>query len=94
MVVDRGCEVCPKRHEVCEGALQAHHVIFQKHLRDRGLDHLLWVIENGLCCCYKAHRRHHNRSQPIEREILRPENIAFANAHGLADLLDRFYPAI
>lgn len=92
VVIARGCEVCRARGEVCEGALQAHHVVYQQHLRDRGLDHLLWDVTNGLCTCYTAHRRHHNRTQPIERKLLRRENISFAERNGLDDLIERFYP--
>lgn len=91
-IVERGCEVCRARGEVCEGLLQAHHVVYQQHLRDRGLDHLLWDVANGLCVCYRAHRRQHNRTQPVERRLLRPENLAFAERNGCLDLIERFYP--
>lgn len=92
-VIARGCEVCRARGEICEGALQAHHVVTQQALRSRGLAHLLWDVTNGLCVCYRAHRRHHNRAQPVERKLLRHENITFAERNGLVDLIERYYPS-
>lgn len=66
-------------------------MIEKKTLKKRGLKHLLWDTDNGLCACERAHRRHTNRSQPIERCLLRPENDAFAFKHDLVDVLDRVY---
>lgn len=87
----RGCEVCSARGEECDGHLEAHHVVEKKTLKKRGLGHLLWDPDNGLCACYRAHRRHTNRTQPIERRLLRPENESFALRHGLVDALERLY---
>ena len=92
VIVARGCEVCPKRGEICDGRLQSHHVVTQQALKKRSLAHLTWDLDVGLCVCERAHRRHHSRHQPIERSLLRPENLAFAERHGLLDLIERFYP--
>jgi 5-methylcytosine-specific restriction endonuclease McrA len=91
-LVARGCEVCRRRGRVCPGGrLQVHHVIYAKHLAKRGLKHLRWDPRNALVCCEDSHRRHHNRREPIERRVLRVENMIFATENGLDDLLDRFY---
>jgi hypothetical protein len=90
-ILPRGCEVCGRRGEECEGRLQAHHVVYEQHLSELD-DKERWNPENGLCVCERAHRRHHSRHQPIERSLLRPENLAFAERHGLTRLVEKFYP--
>ena len=93
VTVARGCEVCPRRSEICDGSIHAHHVITQQQLRRRGLAALLWDVDNGMGLCERAHRRHHNRAQPIERQLLREEHLRFADDHGLSNLIERYYPA-
>lgn len=87
----RGCEVCPGRAEVCEGPVQAHHVIDKSLLKKRGLHSLIWHQANGMGVCFRAHRRHTNRTQPIERRLLRRDHFEFAALYRLNDALDRRY---
>jgi 5-methylcytosine-specific restriction endonuclease McrA len=91
IVVARGCEVCPRLGEACEGPIQGHHVCSRQVLRRRKLAHLTWCLENGMGVCERAHARHTNRKQPIERRLLRRDHERFAELHGLVDVLDRAY---
>lgn len=89
--IARGCEACAARGEQCEGRLEAHHMIPRSTLKDRGLHELIWHPFNGMCLCYRAHRRHTNRTQPLERRLLRREHFEFAEMFRLNDVLDRLY---
>jgi hypothetical protein len=91
LAIDRGCVASSLG--ACDGELRAHHVIYQKHLRREGLDHLLWDPCNGAALCEHHHRRHHAGYQPIPRRLLPTRCIMFANDYGLGVLLDRFYDA-
>ncbi len=90
--ISRGCEVCSGRGESCEGRLEAHHVIPKEFLKRHGLPELIWHPANGMCLCYKAHRRHTNRLQPIERAFLRRDHFELAGLYRLGWLLDSLYP--
>lgn len=76
----------------CEWPLEAHHVIAAHQLKKRGLHHLLYDVRNGLCLCYRAHRRHTNRTEPIDYSYLSQQAIDFATEVGLDWQLDRDYP--
>jgi len=76
----------------CEPPLQAMHVVPKQTLKRRGLRHLLWCPENGVCGCYRIHRRHDNKIELIPRELLPERCIDFAVEHGLVDALDRHWP--
>jgi hypothetical protein len=76
----------------CEGPLQAHHVISQQALRRRGLDRELWNVRNGVAVCEQAHRRHTLAVERICYDDLPYAAFQFANEHGLAWMIDRYYP--
>lgn len=86
-----GCVVHADPRE-CDGPLQCHHIITQQALRKRGLDFLRYDVRNGMCLCYRAHRRHTNRTEPIDYSYLSQGAIDFATEVGLDWQLDRYYP--
>lgn len=53
---------------------------------------LLWDVRNALGVCYRAHRRHHSRHQPIPFRLVPLSAIAFAAGLGLAYRLENEYP--
>lgn len=89
LAIDRGCIAASLGH--CNGDVQAHHVIYQKHLIRAGLEDLLWDPMNGAAVCYHHHRRHHGGHEPIPKALLPTRCILFAEEHGLDYLIDRFY---
>lgn len=91
LAVDGGCVVHDDPAE-CVGRLHAHHAISQQDLRKHGLFAYLWDPTNGATACEEAHRRHHNRAEPIPYERLPQRCVDFAARHGLDYVLDRYYP--
>jgi hypothetical protein len=90
LAIDRG--ICVNAAgSPCSGDVQAHHVIYQKHLVRAGLDLLLWDPTNGVAVCEAHHRRHHAGREPIPKYVLPTRCRDFAHEHGLDYLLDRFY---
>ena len=91
-------EACEHRCAVCgyEGLyLQAHHVIEQKRIRKLGPE-VLWDSRNGLALCFdpapnRCHERHTLAVRRIPLRCLRSENFEFADEHGFAWAIDRFY---
>lgn len=77
----------------CDGDLQAAHVISQQHLRKAGRHDLLWDPAGGFSACYRAHRRHDNRVEPLPVGRLPRRCVTFARSHGFGDILSRYYPA-
>lgn len=53
---------------------------------------LLWALPNGLAACERAHRRHHNRIQPIPLDVLPLGALAFAARLNLSYVIEREYP--
>lgn len=58
------------------GDWEAHHVVYEQHLRDIGEP--IWDTENALRLCPDCHRRHHNRSKIIRLDRLSDRHIAYA----------------
>lgn len=79
------------RGEGCEGPMQAHHVITQQQLRDRGRHDLLWDWRNGVAICEDAHVRHTKAVERIARAMLPTRCIAWATLYGFDALIDRYY---
>lgn len=84
----RLCAECDKG-----GAFQAHHVIYEQHLRDRGLP--LYDTRNALRLCYDCHKRHHDGTAwRLTTRKLTPDNIIYAfevlGAYA-GDYLRRYY---
>jgi hypothetical protein len=77
---------------VCDGPLQAMHVVPKQTLKRRGLRHLLWDAANGVSGCYAIHRRHDNKTELIPRELLPERCVEWARAHHVDDALDRHWP--
>lgn len=80
------CAVTGERADEC------HHVVTRQQLRRRGLGHLVWDERNGLAVSHDVHRRHTLAVERIPRRCLRPENLEFADEHGLGYLVERYYP--
>lgn len=78
----------------CEGPLQAHHIIYKKHLNNAGLSHLLYDTRNGLAVCDRSHDRHHSGHGTLPRTLLPPEAWEFANEIGMGWRLERYYTAV
>lgn len=86
-----GGECIAANWSLCEGPLQAHHAITQQQLRKAGLTDSLWDPAVGAAVCYRHHRRHHNRSEPLRRDFLPQRVLDFAAKHGLDWIIDRYY---
>jgi hypothetical protein len=80
------------RGHVCDGPLQAMHVVPKQTLRRRGLSHLRYDPANGVPGCYRIHRRHDNKTELIPRALLPERCIEWAAEHGVDDALDRHWP--
>lgn len=89
LAIDRGCIAASLG--LCDGDVQAHHVIYQKHLIREGLIEFLWDPMNGAALCYHHHRRHHGGIEPIPKALLPTRCLLFAEQHDLCYLIDRFY---
>lgn len=53
---------------------------------------LMWDLRNGMGVCYRAHRRHHNRIEPIPRNLVTKDAWTFAAELGLSRRLEADYP--
>lgn len=90
------CAVCGARWEI-----DGHHALKQQWIvpaaRRAGLDieRVRWSTTNLLPLCRRCHSKHHSGMARVPREVLNracPELHAFADALGLAHLIDREYP--
>jgi hypothetical protein len=90
LAADGGC-IAESVESPCEGVLQAHHAITAQSLRKAGLREHLTDPRVGAAVCYRHHRRHHNRAEPLKRAMLPMRVEEFAAEHGLVWLLDRYY---
>lgn len=77
---------------VCDGDLQAMHVVPKQTLKRRGLFHLVYDPVNGVPGCYLLHRRHDLGVEKIPRNLLPSRCVAWARSHNLVDALDRHWP--
>ncbi len=77
---------------VCDGPLQAMHVVPKATLKKRRLWHLMYDPSNGIPGCYEIHRRHDNKVELIPRSLLPARCIRWANEHGVLDALERHWP--
>lgn len=77
---------------VCDGPLQAMHVVSKHTLKRRGLRRLLWDVENGVAGCYLIHRRHDLAVERIPRVLLPDRCMEWARTHGVLDSLERHWP--
>lgn len=96
LAMDQGCiasrpPTVGETFSPCDGEVQAHHVITQQQLRKAGLDQYLWTPQNGASLCYRHHRRHHNRVEPVTIAMLPQRCRDFAAKHFLTPLLERYY---
>jgi hypothetical protein len=91
LVLDGRCLVHDDER-LCAGPLQAHHVVSQQQLRHAGLHELLWMIDNGMTVCESAHSNHTSASRRIPGARIPLRCIRFAELHGFADTLTRYYP--
>jgi hypothetical protein len=80
------------RGHVCDGPLQAMHVVPKRLLKRRGLAHLAYDPINAVAGCYEIHRRHDNATEKIPRELLPQRCIEWARAHNVMDALERHWP--
>ncbi len=76
---------------VCEGQIAGHHAITRQDCRKHGLEE--WSHQNRFGLCYRHHRRHHSRHEPIPRSLLPGSVIEFAWKGDLLWLLERVYPS-
>ena len=71
--------------------IEAHHVIAQQHLKQRGLDP--WNPILGIAACAWHHGQHTSRRQRIPLRLVPQHTQATARALGLMWLLEREHPA-
>jgi len=55
-----------------------HHVVYRQHVRGAHGDE--WDSDNALSLCLAHHGAHHARTNVLAISVLRPENVAFAEA--------------
>lgn len=55
---------------------QTHHVVYEQHLRDRGLPR--YDARNALRLCPDCHKKHHGPNWRLPTSSLRDENVAYA----------------
>ena len=77
---------------VCDGPLQAMHVVSKHTLKRRGLRRHLWDVANGVAGCERIHRRHDLAVERIPRELLPARCIEWAERLGVLDSLERHWP--
>jgi hypothetical protein len=90
IALDQRC-IAASPESPCDGDLQAHHVIYQKHLRNEGLDGLAWDPCMGAAVCERHHRRHHAGYEPIPVNRLPGRCIQVIEEFDLVLYLERFY---
>lgn len=75
---------------------EAHHIVYRRHLKQEGLEHLTWELEraNGVCLCEWHHSRQHRAKQRVPRQLLPAAALAFAERHGVMSYLEREYPLV
>jgi hypothetical protein len=84
----RCCRMCGR----ARGDFEAHHVIYEQHLRKLGQP--LFCTLNALRLCHDCHRAHHQRRQIVPIAKLTDLNIDYAfHVLGLqaCDYLGRYY---
>jgi cytochrome c553 len=85
------CQNCGLRR----GKLDAHHVLYEQHLRREGLPR--FERANALLLCALCHQRHHARSAVLPTSVLRDENLAYLTqslgAPRALEYLRRYYDA-
>lgn len=92
----RGAKCANCGHTARDGPrLEVHHVVERQALRRLGLDE--WSLDWALVLCdepapNRCHTRHGLAFRRVPYERLRPENIAIAEACGLAWLLEKNHP--
>jgi hypothetical protein len=77
---------------ICDGPLQAMHVVPKQTLRRRGLHHLRYDPVNAVAGCERIHTRHDLGVEKISRALLPERCILWARAHGVLDSLERHWP--
>lgn len=75
----------------CDGRLQAHHVVYQKHLRDEGLDGLLWCPAAAAAVCERHHRRHHSGREKLRKDMIPARCVELIEEQDLSHYFDRYY---
>jgi hypothetical protein len=81
------CAVCKAR-----GQFQAHHVVYEQHLRERRLP--IYDTQNALRLCRDCHTSHHGRVKTVPTRVLTRHNITYAfTVFGVAayDYFCRYY---
>ncbi len=78
---------------VCDGEMQAMHVVPKQTLKRRGLRHLIWDPVNAVNGCERVHRRHDLAVEKIPRSALPGRCVHWAERHGVLDALQARWPA-
>ena len=85
-------------HVVPQRVLKRHvrNLVFTGQLEEADamlyLRRLLWDTRNCMLACYRAHRRHENRHQPIDYHLLPPAALQFAEELHMLGVLRQHYP--
>lgn len=89
--LDGGCVVHRYHPDLCEGPLQAHHVIQQQTLRKWNLFKELWDPRVGMTVCERVHERHTLAVERIPLNAIPGRCLRFAREYGFVEYLERFY---
>jgi len=85
-----GCQVHENR-SLCEGNVQAAHLIPKQALRRRGLHEYVWDPRNGIGACERAHRRSDSGLERFPVEVIPESAWEFARELGLEWYLEKLY---
>lgn len=86
----RGCEIHENK-SLCEGSVQACHLIPKQALRRRRLYDAVWDVRNGIGACERAHRRSDSGIERFPADAIPDEAWEFAREHGLEWMLEKLY---
>ena len=73
---------------------QAHELALDRATEAQMMVDLIWAQQNGGGLCERAHRRHHNRVEPITFNLIPQRALFFAASLGLGHRLEAAYPTI
>lgn len=86
----RGCQIHDNA-SLCEGPVQAAHIIPKQALRRRRLYEHVWDPRNGLGACYRAHTRSDAGLERFPAERIPEDAWEFARELGLDWMLEKLY---
>lgn len=88
-----GCIVCPFEGGICQGPVEAHHLIPAQVLRKHGLEAFLMDHRDRVGVCSRRHEQITTAYRPFPVELLPDSFFEFAADTGLMWWVDKHFPA-